>query len=69
MRGLERELGDQVEVIRLNLDQEVGRQARAIYRNQKVPTLILLDGEGREIYRTEGKLPRVGQIREQLAAN
>ena len=68
MRGLERELSGQAEVIRLNVDEEVGRQARAVYHNQKVPTIILLDGEAREVYRTEGKLPRVREIRERLAA-
>lgn len=68
MRGLERELAGQAEVIQLNVDEEVGRQARAVYRNQKVPTIVLLDGQGREVYRTEGKLPRVREIREQLAA-
>jgi hypothetical protein len=30
---------------------------------QKVPTIILLDETGVEIYRAEGKLPRKAQIR------
>jgi hypothetical protein len=67
VRGLERELAGQTSVVWLNVDEAVGRQARAVYGNQKVPAIILLDGAGREIYRTEGKLPRVAQIRAQLA--
>jgi hypothetical protein len=32
-----------------------------------VPAVILLDGGGHEVYRTEGKLPRRQQILEALA--
>jgi hypothetical protein len=55
-------------VIWLNVDQAVGRQARAVYGNRKVPAIVLLDGAGREVYRTEGRLPRPAQIRARLAA-
>ena len=68
MHGLEQELGERVRVLHLNVDEPVGRRARAVYEVEKVPTIILLNESGSEIYRTEGKLPRTGQIREQLAA-
>ena len=67
MRGLERDLGDRLPVVWINVDERVGQRAREVYRNEKVPTVLLLDAEGQEVYRTEGKLPRVGQIRERLA--
>ena len=31
-----------------------------------MPAIVLLDGAGREVYRTEGKLPRRQQIRDAL---
>jgi hypothetical protein len=65
--GLEKELTGRMQVIRLNVDEEVGRRARAVYSVEKVPTVILLNRSGSEVYRTEGKLPRTGQIREELA--
>jgi hypothetical protein len=68
VRGLESELAGRASVIWLNVDEAVGRQARAVYGTQKVPAIILLDAAGREVYRTEGKLPRLAQIRAQLAA-
>ena len=51
----------------LNVDDEVGARARMVYNVEKVPTIILLRPGGSEAYRTEGKLPRTGQIREALA--
>ena len=44
-----------------------GERARAVYSNEKVPTIILLNPAGSEVYRTEGKLPRTGKIRDKLA--
>ena len=67
MHGLERELAGRVQVIHLDVDDDVGRQARAVYGNEKVPTIILLGPTGSEVYRTEGQLPRRDQIREQVA--
>lgn len=68
MRGLEQELAGRVKVLRLNVDDEVGARARTVYAVEKVPTVILLNRSGSEVDRTEGKLPRSGQIRAKLAA-
>jgi hypothetical protein len=65
--GLEGELGNRVQVVRLNVDDEVGQRARVVFGAQKVPTIILLNADGSEIYRTEGKLPRTQAIRESLS--
>ena len=53
-------------MIRLNVAEPAGERAHQRYATQKLPAIILLDGSGAEIYRTEGKLPRKGQIREAL---
>lgn len=68
MDGLERALGERLRVIRLNVDEAVGARARAVYGVDKVPTTILLNPAGSEVYRAEGKLPRGGQLREKLEA-
>ena len=68
MHGLESSPAGRLRVIHLNVDDEVGQRARAVYGVEKVPTVILLNAGGSEVYRTEGKLPRTGQIRETLAS-
>ena len=62
MHGLERDLTGRARVIRLNVGDEPGLRARERFGTEKVPAVILLDGAGREVYRTEGKLPRREQI-------
>jgi hypothetical protein len=68
VHGLERDLGAAVGTLWLNVDEAAGARARQVYGVGKVPAVILLDQAGREVYRTEGKLPRVRQIRGQLAS-
>ena len=53
-------------MLRLNVADEAGERAQEHFGAEKVPTIILLDAGGNEIYRTEGKLPRKQQIREAL---
>ena len=66
--GLERELAGRASVVRLNVDDRAGAEARARFGTTKVPAIILLDGDGVQRYRTEGKLPRRRAILEALAA-
>ncbi len=66
MDGLERELAGRAQVVRLNVADEPGQRARERFETEKVPAIILLDGAGHEVYRTEGKLPRRQQIFEAL---
>ena len=56
--GLERELAGRVSVVRLNIADRAGAEARQRYQTTKVPAIILLDADGVQRYRTEGKLPR-----------
>lgn len=66
MDGLEQELGGKAQVIRLNVAEPAGQRARERYGLEKVPAIVLLDAQGRETYRTEGKLPRKREIRAAL---
>jgi hypothetical protein len=56
--GLERELAGRAMVVRLNVAEPAGAEAQARFQTTKVPAIILLDEDGVERYRTEGKLPR-----------
>ncbi len=68
MHGLERDLDGRARVVRLNVAEDPGQPARQRFGTEKVPAIVLLDGAGREVYRTEGKLPRRQQIFEALDA-
>ena len=56
--GLERELAGRAAVVRLNVAEPAGAEAQARFQTTKVPAIILVDTDGVERYRTEGKLPR-----------
>jgi hypothetical protein len=56
--GLERELAGRVRVVRLNVAEPAGAEAQARFGTMKVPAIVLLDRDGVQRYRTEGKLPR-----------
>jgi thiol-disulfide isomerase/thioredoxin len=64
---LEQEFGDRVDVLRLNVAEDVGMQARQRYESRMVPTILLLDADGVERYRAEGRLPHRKAIIEALA--
>jgi len=63
---LEQDLGDRVDVLRLNVAEDVGMQARERYETRMVPATILLDAAGVERYRAEGRLPRRQAITDAL---
>lgn len=56
--GLKRELAGRARVVRLNVGEPAGAEAQARFQTTKVPAIILLDTDGVQRYRTEGKLPR-----------
>ena len=66
--GLERELAGRATVVRLNVDDQAGAEARARFGTEKVPAIILLDADGAQRYRTEGKLPRRQAILDAIAS-
>ena len=61
MDGIERSLDDEVQVLRLNVTDSVGRELAIRYGVRRVPTLVLLDGEGSVVLRQVGT-PKRGEI-------
>ena len=51
---LEEELGDQIHIIRLNIQEEVGMELSPVYGFEFTPTFIYFDADGIEIWRTVG---------------
>jgi thioredoxin-related protein len=48
--GLERELGERVQVLRLNVLSPVGRAAASVYAVRAVPTFVLFDAGGEMVF-------------------
>lgn len=55
MDELEKELGDAIYVIRLNIQEEVGRELAPVYGFEFTPTFIYFDQSGDELWRTVGE--------------
>ena len=53
---LEKELGSQASVVRLNLLSSIGRTVGGQFGVRAVPTFILLDDQGNAIYRQSGRI-------------
>ena len=53
---LEQELGDRLHFIRLNIQEEVGRELAPIYGFEFTPTFIFFDANGQELWRQVGGL-------------
>ena len=64
--GLERELTGRAQVVRLNVAEPAGAEAHARFGLTKVPAIVVLDPDGTQLYRTEGKLPRRQKILDAL---
>lgn len=56
MDELENELRNQILIIRLDIQEEVGRELAPVYDFRFTPTFIFFDGEGNEIWREVGGL-------------
>ena len=56
MDELENELGDDLHIIRLNLQEEVGRELAPVYDFSFTPTFIFIDVDGNEVWREVGGL-------------
>jgi thioredoxin len=53
---LENELGDQLLILRLNVQADVGHELAPVYGFEFTPTFIYFDGEGHELWRDVGGL-------------
>ena len=56
MDELENEFGDQILFIRLNIQEEVGRELAPVYDFEFTPTFIYFDRDGNELWREVGSL-------------
>jgi len=65
VHGLERELGDRVQVLRLDVLSPVGRAAASTYAVRAVPTFVLFDGGGEIVYYQVG-FPGRAVIRQEI---
>ena len=54
--GLENELRSKVIFIRLNIQEDVGRELAPVYGFEYTPTFIYFDGQGNELWRQVGGL-------------
>jgi hypothetical protein len=50
--GVQRDYGDALKVIRLNIQDPVGRELARRYRFEFTPSFVLIDGDGRELWRS-----------------
>ncbi len=56
MDGLESELGPKLHVIRINIQDTVGRELAPVYNFEYTPTYIFFDARGTELWRTVGEI-------------
>ena len=54
MDELEQEVGEDILVIRLNIQEEVGMELAPVYGFEFTPTFIYFDAEGIEVWRMVG---------------
>lgn len=54
--GLEKELAGKLILIRLNIQENVGRELAPVYGFQYTPTFIYFDAQGNELWRQVGGL-------------
>lgn len=55
MDELEDEIGDDLLIIRLNIQEQVGMELAPVYGFEFTPTFIYFDSQGNEIWRTVGE--------------
>ena len=63
--GLERELEDRLQVLRLNILSPVGRAAASAYAVRAVPTFVLFDADG-EVVDYQMGFPGKAVIRQEI---
>ena len=56
MDELENEFGNQLLIIRLNIQDRVGRELAPVYMFEFTPTFIFFDAQGVELWREVGSL-------------
>jgi thioredoxin-related protein len=54
--GLEKELSGKLKILRINVQEPVGRELAPVYDFEYTPTYVYFDGEGHELWRTIGEI-------------
>jgi thioredoxin-related protein len=54
--GLETELGPKIHIIRINIQDQIGRELAPAYDFEYTPTYIFFDAKGNEQWRTIGEI-------------
>jgi thioredoxin-related protein len=54
--GLEIEMGTRLHILRLNIQDQVGRELAPVYDFEYTPTYIFFDAQGNEVWRTVGEI-------------
>jgi thioredoxin 1 len=62
MRDIEREYGDQVEVVFHDVWTDAGKPFAEKFHIRVIPTQVFLDSEGKEYFRHEGYFPKEGLV-------
>ena len=56
MDGLESELGTRLHILRVDIQDQVGRELAPVYDFEYTPTYIFFDAKGNEVWRTIGEI-------------
>ena len=56
MDGIEQELSPRLEILRINVQDNVGRELAPVYDFEYTPTYIFFDAQGHELWRTIGEI-------------
>jgi thioredoxin-related protein len=54
--GLEQQLSGKLDIVRINIQEPVGRQLAPVYDFEYTPTYIYFDSKGNELWRTIGEI-------------
>ncbi len=56
MDGLQSELSTKLDIIRINIQDPVGRELAPVYDFEYTPTYIFFDAKGHELWRSIGEI-------------
>ena len=65
MDGLETEMGTRLHVLRVNIQETVGRELAPVYDFEYTPTYIFFDAQGNELWRSVGEID-VQRVRDSM---
>ena len=68
MDGIEKEWNGKLKVVRINVQDDVGRELSPVYDFEYTPTYIFFDGQGREVWRMIGEI-NPQQVRDSVLGN